>query len=211
MSRYIDVTMPISNGMLVWPSDPPVEITIFKSPTKGDRSTVSKFCMGTHTGTHIDAPKHFIPGAAGIETIRPEVLIGPCMVLDVRGRGHVTPELLRPAFEVRATRVLLRTGSTERQLADGFSPDFPALTAEGAQALVDYGVQLVGIDTMSIEIYHAAGAPAHRTLLAAGIAVIENLLLAAAPQGQYELIALPLLMTDADGAPARVLLKTLDG
>lgn len=213
MARTIDVSMPIADGMLVWPTDPPVEITTFKSPTKGDRSTVSRITVGTHTGTHIDAPKHFLPEAEGIDSLPPEVLIGPCMVLDVRAaaaRGDIGPEHLAPALEARATRVLLRTGTLERQMVQGFSREFPALTAEGARALVAGGVRLVGIDAMSVEVYHAPGAPTHHALLEARVVIIENLLLKDVAEGTYDLVALPLRIAGADGAPARVLLRTLD-
>jgi len=211
MSRYMDVSMPIRNGMLIWPTDPPVEVRVFKSPDKGDRSTVSAVAMGTHTGTHIDAPRHFLPEAEGIESLTPEVLIGRCTVLDVRGRGNVGPEHLRPALEAGATRILLRTGTIEKQMEEGFSKEFPGVTAEGARAMIEAGVRPVGIDTMSVETYHAPGAPTHHALLGARIVVIENLLLASVPAGDYDLIALPLLIAGADGAPARVLLRTLDG
>ena len=210
MTRYIDATMPITGGMLVWPTDPPVEIAIFKSPSQGDRSTVSRIAMGTHSGTHVDAPRHFLPEAEGVETLDPAVLIGPATVLDVRGRGDVGPEHLAPAIEAGAVRVLLRTGTIETQMVEGFSKQFPALTAEGARALVEAGVRLVGIDAMSVEVYHAPGAPTHRALLEARIVIIENLLLKDVPQGRYEMIALPLRIDGADGAPARVLLRPLE-
>ncbi len=166
--------------------------------------------MGTHTGTHIDAPKHFLPEAEGIDSISPDVLIGPCTVLDVRDAGNVTPEHLRPALDAGAERVLLRTGTIERQMTEGFSKEFPALTADGARALVAAGVRLVGIDAMSVEVYHAPGAPTHHALLEARAVIIENLLLADVPAGQYELVALPLRIAGADGAPARVLLRPLE-
>ena len=207
MSRYIDVSMPIENGMLVWPTDPAVEVTCFKSPTKGDRSTVTRLTLGTHSGTHIDAPKHFLPEAEGIETLDPQVLIGPCTVLDLRGLGDVEPEHLKPALDKGATRILLRTGTIETQMAEGFSKEFPAVTAEAAEAMVAAGVRLLGIDAMSVEVYHAPGAPTHHTLLKARVVIIENLLLADVEAGDYDLIALPLRIEGADGAPARVLLR----
>ena len=210
MSKIIDVSLPVANGMLTWPTDPPVAITNFKSPSKGDRSTVSILSMGTHAGTHVDAPKHFLPGAEGIETLDLDVLVGPCQVLDLRGQGHVTPEHLKPALDAGATRILLRTGTIETQLAEGFSKESPAVTAQAARALVEAGVRLVGIDAMSVEVYHAPGAPTHNTLLEARIVIIETLLLADAPAGRYELIALPLLIPGSDGAPARVILRPLE-
>jgi arylformamidase len=165
--------------------------------------------MGTHTGTHIDAPRHFLPEAEGIESLRPDVLIGRCTVLDVRGLGNVGPEHLRPALESGATRILLRTGTIEKQTEEGFSKEFPGVTAEGAAAMIEAGVRLVGIDTMSVEVYHAPGAPTHHALLGARVVVIENLMLAGVAAGEYELMALPLLIAGADGAPARVLLRRL--
>jgi len=193
--------------MLVWPTDPPVEITCFKSPTKGDRSTVTKLTLGTHTGTHIDAPKHFLPEAEGVETLDPNVLMGPCTVLDLRGVGDIGPEHLKAALESQATRILLRTGTIETQMAEGFSKEFPAVTVEAAEVMVQAGVRLVGIDAMSVEVYHAPGAPTHHTLLEARVVIIENLLLKDVEAGDYDLIALPLRIEGADGAPARVLLR----
>lgn len=212
MSRYIDVSMPIVDSMLVWPTDPPLEIRTFKSPIKGDRSTVSQLSMGTHTGTHVDAPKHFLPEAEGVETLDPEVLIGPCLVLDVREaarRGDIGPDDLAPAFQRKARRIILRTGTLEEQMVKGFSKRFPGLTVASVKAAVEQGVRLIGIDAMSIEIYHAPGAPTHHALLEARVIIIENLLLKDVPQGQYDLIALPLRIQGGDGAPARVFLRTI--
>ncbi|HEX2781756.1 MAG TPA: cyclase family protein [Gemmatimonadaceae bacterium] len=204
----IDVSRPIFTGMAIYPRNPPVEIAPARSIARGDSSNVSALALGSHTGTHVDAPLHMAEGAAGVDELRLEALIGPAVVVaiadDVRAIG---------AREVAAagldghTRVLFRTRNSARFAASGrFEEDFTYLSPEGAAALVERRVIAVGIDALSVEQYHAGHHRAHDTLLQNGVAVIEGLDLAQVGPGEYELLCLPLRIRHGDGAPARVVL-----
>ena len=206
--RFIDVTLPIAPGMPVYPGDPAVAITPWSSITDEAEFNVSALQLGSHTGTHVDAPSHCFTGAPSVDTLPPEVLCGPAHVLDAQsdGRGGSGQTVSVPELPPGCTRLLLRTrgreGWTVRKEIEG-----PGLDEDTASRLIDHGVRLVGIDRLSI----AAGTatlPVHRLLLAAGIVILEGLDLREAPPGRYGLLCLPLKVAGCDGAPARVLLTS---
>jgi arylformamidase len=205
---FIDVSRPIFAGMAIYPRNPPVEITQAKSIARGDSSNVSALALGSHTGTHVDAPLHMAAGAGGVDELPLEAFIGPAVVAhipdEVRAIGAREIDALDPA---RGARVLFRTRNSARFAATGrFEEDFTYLSPEGAAALVARGVRLVGVDALSVEQYHAGHHRAHDTLLQNGVAIIEGLDLHAVDPGSYELICLPLRIRHGDGAPARVVL-----
>jgi arylformamidase len=192
---WIDVTVPVRSGMPVWPGDPVFQIQRCCSLSRGEEANVSSLSMSAHTGTHVDAPLHYIEGGFGVEDITLDRLMGPAEVLPI-GR-------LPRAIESIPERVLLRTRMSRRQWwNEPFTEDFPVLSCSQAHRLVAAGVRTVGIDYLSI-----GDAEIHRVLLGAGICVIEGLDLTKAGPGRYEMICLPLRLRDADGAPARVLLR----
>lgn len=205
-SKYWYISVPLYDGMLHWPTDPPISITTFKAPQKGDRSTVSLLSMGSHTGTHVDAPRHFMPERGGVDGIAMEKLIGPCMVLDCRGVRSVAPDALRRLDVKKTPRVLFRTDNSERWWRDKFSDDFVGLEAETASLLADSGALLVGVDSLSVEKRGAPNAEAHHALLGAGIVIVEGLNLSGVEAGTYQLICMPLRIRNGDGAPARAVL-----
>jgi arylformamidase len=205
--RIIDVSRPIFTGMAIYPRNPPVSVTPAKSIARGDSSNVSLLTLGSHTGTHVDAPLHMDESGAGVDQVSLDAMIGPAFVVhvpdDVRAIG--VAELAPRIGEHK--RILLRTRNSERFAATGaFEEDFSYLTPEGAAFLVDHGVVLVGIDALSVEQYHAGHHRAHDNLLRAGVAVIEGLALERVPEGEYEIVCLPLRLRGCDGAPARVVL-----
>jgi arylformamidase len=177
--EVIDITVPVRPGMPVYPGDPAVRMELAAAIARGDAYNVTRLDLGVHTGTHVDAPAHVIDGAPGVDALPLDALVGPAEVVDFP--GHI------PA----AARVLLRTAGSGMTLA-------PA----DAEALVARGVLLVGIDGPTIGEEHA-----HATLLGAGVVVLEGLDLRAVEPGEWELLCLPLKLTGADGAPARVLLR----
>lgn len=199
---WIDITTPLREGMPVYPGDPPVRVGLAMAMARGDLADVTALTTGAHAGTHVDAPRHVIPGGPGVEGLDPEALIGPCAVVQA-GTGPLGEAEVGAlmAEAPGAGRVLLRTGHGQEWPPN----DGEGLTPAGARAAVAHGVRLVGIDTMSVA--GGAGAiEAHRILLGAGVVLLEGLDLRAVAAGRYRLVCLPLLLPGADGAPARALL-----
>ena len=200
----IDVTLPISEQLPVWPGDPPVHVT----RVSDDLPMVSGLSMSCHAGTHVDAPAHFLAGGAGVDALPLDVLIGPAWVVRFAGRGPLTASMLaEAAIPTGTVRLLIRSDNSDR-VVEAFDPDFVALAPDAAAWVLDHGIRLVGIDGPSIEAYDAPGDPVHRALLAAGVIIVENLALAGVAPGAYDLTCLPLRIAGCDGAPARVVLAT---
>lgn len=205
--RIWDVTMTVHTGMLLFPGDPPVEMDPAKSIDAGDSSNVSLLRLGSHTGTHIDAPRHFVPGAPGVDGISPEILVGPARLVRVPEAGVIDRRLLEGLQLSGVSRLLLSTRNSPLLQQTEFDTDYISVSEDGARYLVEVGMKLVGIDYLSIEAYHQEGHPTHRILLEAGVVIVEGLDLGRVPPGDYDLMCLPIKLKDADGAPARVLLQ----
>ena len=169
--------------------------------------TSRRLVLGTHTGTHVDAPKHFIDDGAAVEALSLELLLGRARVVEIMRRGGIGAEDLAAAGLREDLRVLLKTPNSALWNTGAFHEDYTHLTESGAAHLVDQGVKVVGIDYLSVEQFGKPGAPAHRKLLSNGVIIIEGLNLADAEPGMYEMYCLPLPVTGGDGAPARVVLK----
>src|SRR5215469_12389182 len=205
-SKWVDVSVPIYAGMVHYPDNPSIEIDTITHVDKGDLCTLSRLTMGSHTGTHIDAPIHFLPGGTGAEEIPLENLIGPARVLEIKDPHAVKAEELRVHDLDARERLLFKTSNSERcWKTSQFVPDFVSIAEDAAS-------YLAGLDTLAVGIdYLSAGNPeTHRTLLGAGVVILEGLNLTGISQGRYELLCLPLKILKGDGAPARVLLKVSD-
>ena len=206
-----DISVPIRNGGLVYPGNPTISISAQQAIAAGAGANVSRLDLGSHTGTHVDAPKHFFDDGAGVDTLRLDLLMGPARLLafgdEVRsvGLGELEPHDLagvkRLLLRTRNS-AWLRSGSTE------FHPDYTFLAPDGAEYLVSLGIQLVGVDYLSVEQFHSGHHRTHRTLLGAGVIIVEGLQLADVPPGDYELRCLPLRLEGLDGAPARAVLMS---
>jgi arylformamidase len=206
--RLIDVSVLLRPGVPTYPGNPPFEIQPVKRIAEGASSNVSRLILGTHTGTHVDAPRHFFDDRPGVEGLQLDLLIGRTRVVDLPCRGGITEAHLAEAGLQEDLRVLLRTpNSALWNSQEGFHEDYTYLTEGGARYLVDQGVKVVGVDYLSVEQFHKAGAPAHHALLGANVVIIEGLNLSDAEAGRYEMYCLPLRIDGADGAPARVVLK----
>jgi arylformamidase len=205
--QFLDISVPLAAGTPTYPGNPAFEMQSIKRIAEGASSNVSRLVMGTHTGTHVDAPRHFFDDGPGADTLALEMLIGRARVIDLERRGGITAEDLSAAGLREDLRVLLRTRNSALWNGAAFSQDYTHLTESGARYLVDQGVKLVGIDYLSVEQFKKAGAPAHRTLLSQGVIIIEGLNLSEVEPGMYELYCLPLRVAESDGAPARVVLK----
>jgi arylformamidase len=207
-SRWIDISVPLRSGMVHWPGDPAVVIQRLQDMERGDRCNVSTLSLSAHTGTHMDAPLHFLPHSAGIDALPLEATIGPARVIEIADREAVKPTALRSHRIRRGERILFRTPNSDRCWGtDAFVEDYTYVTREAAEYLVERGVRTVGIDYLSVGGFHRDGAEVHRILLGAGVWIIEGLDLRRVRTGRYELICLPLRILGADGAPARAALR----
>ncbi|MEE8303364.1 MAG: cyclase family protein [Candidatus Tectomicrobia bacterium] len=209
-SRIYDITVPLSPSLAAYPGDPPIEIVPVTQLAEGDVANVSRVTLSSHSGTHLDAPRHFFAQGDTIDALDLTVLIGPVRVCAMTGRTHITADDLRRLDLDTTQRVLFKTDNGGLWTTPDFQPNYVALTASAAHLLVDLGVKLVGIDYLSVDAYDRQDFPVHRILLGADVLILEGLDLRAVPPGEYELIALPLLLQDGDGAPARVVLCRSD-
>jgi arylformamidase len=203
-----DISVPIRDGMVIFEGDPQVHFTRVSSMAEGAVCNVSRLDLGVHSGTHIDAPVHFIDGAAGIEAVALDVLVGPALVLDAtRIEGHFDRAAIDGlAIPAGTERLLFRSRNTQLWDRPAFDPSFVALTGDGAAALVERGLRLVGADYLSIAPFDDP-TPTHVALLAAGVVIVEGLDLRAIEPGWYDLICVPVLIPGSDGGPARALLR----
>lgn len=206
---WIDISVPIRPGMPIYEGDPAVGLERVTSLAIGDLANVSRLDFGVHTGTHIDAPVHFLDGGGGVESLSPEALIGPAFVADAT---HLTADIDAAALRTvgipsGVERLLLKTHNSRLWDLDHFSDDFIGLTDDAAREVIARGIRLVGIDYLSIAPRHDP-APTHRALLEAGVVILEGLDLRRVSAGSYELVALPLLIPGSDGGPTRALLNS---
>ena len=202
--------MDLHEEMLLYPGNPALRLEASSRIASGGRSNVSQLSIGTHTGTHVDAPKHFLDDAAPVDQLPLDVLIGPCRVLDLTHlSGPVSARDLEVGLEDDPeARVLIKTRNSDlwSQPLSGFPQGYVALSGEAAAWLVQRGVRLVGVDFLSVEVYGSVGFPAHHSLLEGGVVILEGLDLTKASAGNYELVCLPLKLKGGDGAPARAVL-----
>lgn len=182
-NHWLDISRPLRKGMAQWPGDPPFDSWLSASLERGDEANVTTVTLCAHTGTHVDAPLHYLPGAAAVEALPLDALIGPATVASL-------PDL--PAAE----RLLIRA----------ITPDEDALTPEQVRTLLNTDVRLVGVDRLS-----AGNAEVHRLLLQAGVVIVEGLDLSGVEPGEYDFICLPIRLDSADGAPARAVIRRKPG
>lgn len=203
---WIDISVPLRAGMTVWPGDGAPRIERVQSFEQGDAYNLTRLAISAHTGTHMDAPLHFLRDGRPIDTLPPEVMIGRARVVRADGDAiHAAdvPDDLEPG-----ARVLFRTRNSGRDIFAGtFFEDYVFLARDAAEKLVRAGAALVGIDALSVSGFHEDPAETHRVLLGAGVWILEGICLRGAEPGEYELACLPLRIEGADGAPARALLR----
>jgi len=206
-SRWIDISVPIKQGMVRWLGDPAVRLERLSDRERGDAVTVSLFSGSVHTGTHIDAPMHYLGGAPGIDRMPFEATVGVARVIAIRDKESIKADELRRHRIRRGQRLLFKTINSSRcWKSNKFVKDFVHLSHEGAEYLVERNVRTVGIDYLSIGRFSGDG-DVHILLLGAGIYIIEGLNLAHVKAGSYDLICLPLRLADTEGSPARAILR----
>ena len=210
--KIYDVTVAVSEQTPVYEGDPNVQIEIANAIERGDAANVSRLCCGVHTGTHVDAPNHFIEGARRVHELEFEKLTGICRVVEI-------DETVR-AIEAKhitnlagVERVVFKTRNSNfwADLSQGFRKDFTYIAPDAAQALIDLEIKLVGIDYLSVERFGAETFDTHIILLEKEVVIIEGLDLREVPAGDYEIICLPLKIVGGagDGAPARTILREI--
>lgn len=202
-AEWIDISVPMYAGMVHWPDNPPIEIETISRVDKGDLCTLTRLKFGAHSGTHIDAPKHFLLGGTGTDQVPLRRLMGPARVIEIEDpRAIQAAELRRHNLGV-SERLLFKTSNSQRcWKTTQFVSDFVAIAEDAAAYLAELKTMTVGVDYLSV------GSPeTHRILLGAGITILEGLNLAEVNPGLYELLCLPVQIVGGDGAPARALLK----
>jgi arylformamidase len=198
-----DVSVPVRPGMIGYPGDPDVRLERVRSIADGAGYNLSRLDLGVHSGTHVDAPLHFVDGGAAVDALPLDLLVGPAHVVDASAvdRTLGAAELGALGLPDGAERLLFKTRNSELWARAAYSDEFVSLSEDGGRALVERGVRLVGIDYLSI-----GDEAAHRALLGAGVVALEGLDLRGVAPGEYELVCAPLKLVGAEGAPARVLL-----
>lgn len=212
----IDITLPISPQLPVYPGDPAIEMALEADITRGDAYNLTRLSLSAHTGTHLDAPRHFIADGPTIDELALDALVGPALVVETDAPCDLTADDLdRLDIPLDIQRLLLKTRNSrrwEQPMTPVFAPDFIALKPSAAEWLIRRGVRLVGVDYLSVEALDAApDSPVHTSLLRAGVLILEGLNLSGVTPGTYNLIALPMKLVGADGAPTRAVLVTVAG
>jgi len=205
--KLIDVSVPIDATLPTYPHNTPFSIEAVRRRANGDRSNVSTLHMSAHTGTHVDAPVHFVDGGSGVEALPLEILCGRARVIEVTSRKAITADDLERLDLSEDIRLLIKTHNSRLWGDPVFHSDYIGIDESAAKFLVHHGVKLVGVDYLSVEPYGTPGAPTHHLLLGAGTIVIEGLNLRDVDPGVYEMYCLPLAIVGCDGAPARVVLR----
>lgn len=209
MNEWIDISVFISDDMVHWPGEPRVTISKISDLNKGNPANVSALSMSVHTGTHMDAPNHFIKDAVDISQIPLRVCIGPARVIPIKNKHSILPDELAMHNIRDNERILFRTHNSDHDWTrTPFNKEFVYIATEAAKYLADLNVALVGVDYLSVGGINN-GRDVHKALLAAGIWIIEGLDLRNIIPGYYDLICLPLKILNSEGAPARAALKAL--
>ena len=207
--QIYDISLALTPRLARWPGDPDIAVTQYQSLTAGDNSNNTHLACSVHSGTHIDAPVHFLENGTGADQISLGVLVGQAMVVEIPNVDRITPKHLKALdLPPETKRLLLKTDNSAywSHPEHAFRKDFTALTAEAANWVVARGIQLIGIDYLSIQLFDDPTPLTHRVLLEAGVVILEGLDLRQISNGSYKLVCLPLKIKGSDGAPARAVL-----
>ncbi len=210
-----DLSVALSDDTPTYPGDPAIQISEWLTLTGGDSANVSLLHFGAHTGTHVDAPAHFLQGAARVESLPLEILVGEADVIEVPEGAYVIDEaFVTKNCKPKTARVLFKTRNSTfwKEQRAQFRADYTYLDSRAAAKLVEQGTKLVGIDYLSVEKFGSNSFKTHHVLLSNNVIIVEGLDLGVVPAGRYELICLPLRIRggSGDGAPARAVLRTVD-
>lgn len=207
MTRIFDISVPVATGSVVYPGNPEVHIEPHSEIAKGGSSNLSRIAFGSHTGTHVDAPRHFFDAGTTVDRLPLNALIGPARVIQMADDVmSVTAAHLDAQDLTGVERLLIRTRNSGFVTDRHFHPDFTYVAPDAAEHLASAGVKLVGVDYYSVEQFHSGHHRTHRTLLERGIVIVEGLDLSGIAPGEYAFCCLPLRLDGLDGAPARAVL-----
>jgi arylformamidase len=207
MHKLYDVTVPLSADVPTYPGDPPYRSEFVRSILDGESCNLTRLSMGAHSGTHVDAPYHFLADGATVDQIPLDILIGKARVVEMAALEHIDRADLERVDLRDDIRVLFKTRMSGQLRQPLFQENFVYLTPDAASYLAKVGIKLVGIDYLSIERFGSRDFEAHHALLGAGVVIVEGLDLSAVEPGEYDLTCLPLRLAGAEGAPARVILR----
>ena len=210
-SRLIDISLPISEGLPVWPGSCGVRVTHEQALKEGAEANVTRLDTDVHIGTHVEGSLHFFPGGRSVDNISLDIFCGPALVVHLPTVDVVgAKELEQLNLSTKPTRLLLRTKNSDLWVESNqkFREDYVGLTKDGAQWIVENGIRLIGMDYLSAAKYNDTIA-VHRILLANDLTILEGLDLSGAPAGEYELLCFPLKLIGVEAAPARALLRVL--
>lgn len=210
MKKYIDISVGVSSKLPTWPGSPEAEFARRLDLDRGDIANDTTIKMSVHTGTHVDAPLHFISEGSSVDKMCLDVLVGKAIVADVGNIDVITPEILEGLqLPSGVERLIIRTRNSQLWGKESnFKSDFVALTAEAAQWVVNQGIRLIGVDYLSVQRFND-GPETHIILLKSEVVIIEGLNLTNVIPGEYELICLPIKLEGVEAAPARVILRSL--
>jgi len=207
-STWIDVSVPILNGMHGWPGNPPTVVTMHIGTAKGDVANVSAINFNSHTGTHMDAPFHFLHEGKTMDDLPWDAVIGPARLVEIKDKEAIKPAELKKLKPQAGERLLFKTRNSKHGWTKPeFDKDFVYIAQEGAKYLVDCGVQTVGIDYLSVGGFYKDGIETHHILLGAEVWIVEGLDFSRVKPGNYDLNCLPIRFDKGDGAPARCLIR----
>jgi arylformamidase len=203
--KLYDITLPMQSSLALWPGDTPYDFHLVDKMSQGASINVGMVTMSVHTGTHADAPFHFLEGGATIDALDPALYIGPAFVVDLSGRPAIHCADIQDIDLTQTPRLLLKTNAWTDLTR--FPETIPVMDADVPAYLQAQGVRLIGLDLPSVDALHSKDLPNHRALATCGIHILESLWLSEVPEGRYELLALPMKLVGADGAPVRALLR----
>lgn len=212
MSEWIDISVCISDELLVWPGDPPVGISKINDMESGDEANLTRLNISAHTGTHMDAPRHFVKNGPGLDKIPLDAVVGECRVIEIEDTVSIKSSELKE-YDIReGERILFKTRNADHEWENNaFMDDFVHFETEAAEYLAALQPRLIGIDYLSVSGYNKNETAVHQKFLEAGIWIIEGLKLKNVSRGKYELICLPIKIKDSDGAPARAIVRKIQG
>jgi arylformamidase len=208
--KYYDISLNLSADTVRWITSIPFELHERRRISRGDTSNSSAVTMSLHSGTHMDAPFHFVPDGTTIDNLPLDLFIGPALVHEVKAEGYIKAEHVEGIELDGITRVLFKTRNSELLQRGAYDPDFVAFSVEAAEAMVAKGVKLVGLDYLSVAHAGEEQVPVHRAFLDRGVALLEGIDLSEIAPGRYELICFPIRIRGADGAPCRAVLRDLE-
>jgi arylformamidase len=207
-NTWIDVSVPLTSGMAHWPGEPAPNFTLVSDINKGDTANVTLCHMVAHSGTHMDAPHHFLQNGCGIDSFPLDYGIGRARVIEASGVDIVSHRQLEGKGIQSGDRVLIKTRNSKLQWTTlDFQENYVGIDSSAAQFLANTGVVLVGVDYLSVGVYHGDNPETHKILLGGGVWILEGLALGHVSEGVYDMICLPLPIAGCDGSPVRAVLR----